>query len=53
MQVGAAPQEVLHTYFSSKPRMMPFASIDPSLAIAFYCRSLGKCASIKSVLIAF
>lgn len=47
-EVGAAPQEVLHTYFSSKPRMMPFASIDPSLAIAFYCRSLDSFTDLVS-----
>jgi len=41
MQCGPAPEEVAHTYFCNKPRMMRIASIDPSLAIAFYCRSLG------------
>ncbi|DBA90578.1 hypothetical protein WJX77_002037 [Trebouxia sp. C0004] len=29
------------TYWSHKMRMMPLASIDPSLAIGFYCRTLG------------
>ena len=29
------------TYWSQKMRMMPLASIDPSLAIGFYCRTLG------------
>ncbi len=29
------------TYWSQTIRMMPLASIDPSLAIGFYCRTLG------------
>jgi len=29
------------TYFCGVLRMMPLANIDPSLAIAFYCRTLG------------
>ena len=46
LQAGASPKEVVHTYFNSRPRMMPFASIDPSLAIAFYCRSRGRVARL-------
>lgn len=41
-ETGGAPEDVAHTYFCNKPRMMPIASIDPSLAIAFYCRSLDS-----------
>ena len=29
------------SYFCQSIRMMPLASIDPSLAIGFYCRTLG------------
>lgn len=36
------------TYWSQSIRMMPLANIDPSLAIGFYCRTLGA-ASFASV----
>ena len=29
------------SYHCSTPQLMPVASIDPSLAIGFYCRSAG------------
>jgi hypothetical protein len=31
----------LESYFCSQLRLMPLGNIDPSLAIGFYCRSLG------------
>lgn len=41
---GALPT-VAPTYFCHTPRAMPIASIDPSLAIGFYCGSLGELAA--------
>jgi hypothetical protein len=31
------------TYHCSTPRLMPLTSIDPSLAIGFYCSNAGGC----------
>lgn len=31
----------LDSYFCSMLRLMPLAGIDPSLALGFYCRTLG------------
>ena len=38
----AGGEQDLDSYFCGVLRMMPLANIDPSLAIAFYCRSLGE-----------
>lgn len=40
------------TYWGQNIRMMPLASIDPSLAIGFYCRSLGAALLAVAVLLA-
>ena len=37
------------TYWGQTIRMMPLASIDPSLAIGFYCRSLGTAILVTAV----
>lgn len=37
----AGGEQELDTYFCGVLRMMPLANIDPSLAIAFYCRTRG------------
>lgn len=39
-------EQDLDTYFCGVLRMMPLANIDPSLAIAFYCRTLGAQAGV-------
>ena len=38
----AAEASDLESYFCSQLRLMPLGNIDPSLAIGFYCRSLGE-----------
>lgn len=35
------------TYHCDRLRLMPLASIDPSLAIGFYCRSAGELAEAQ------
>ena len=41
LQCGSSPRAVKETYFCSTARAMPVDSIDPSLAIGFYCRNIG------------
>jgi hypothetical protein len=42
IQTAGRLPDVAPTYFCDAVRLMPTAAIDPSLALGFYCRDLGK-----------
>lgn len=41
LQVPVLPRD-LGTFHCSLPRLMPLSTIDPSLAIGFFCANIGK-----------